>query len=69
MDTKKIRELSKQINNAEDMLTGVMVNLPDDFETPKRWLHSAINRLIDVQINLNGTCYWLEKDRENGSTR
>ena len=66
MEVAEIRELAGEINKAEDMLTGAMVRLTDEYETPKRWLQSAINTLIDVQIRLNGDCYWKEKEAQNG---
>ena len=66
MEVAEIRELAGEINRAEDMLTGAMVRLPDEYETPKRWLQSAVNTLIDVQIRLNGDCYWKEKEAQNG---
>ena len=66
MEVAQIRELAGEINRAEDILTGAMVRLSDEYETPKRWLQSAINTLIDVQIRLNGDCYWKEKEAQNG---
>lgn len=66
MDTQKVRGLLKEINDAEDILSGVAARLPDECETVRRWIQMAVCQCIDAQIDLSRQCHWEEKELEDG---